>query len=104
RCFSNSVTLTSATSDFELEPQTAVVAATKVFPFRDGHVFDLHHLEPEYPLIIGGINISHDRDCEVHCDDDVFLQCVVDAILGVLGLSDTGKIFSDTDPKWEGTA
>ena len=30
--------------------------------------FDLHRLEPGYPLIIGGINIPHDRGCEAHSD------------------------------------
>ncbi|KAL0297586.1 UNVERIFIED_CONTAM: 2-C-methyl-D-erythritol 2,4-cyclodiphosphate synthase, chloroplastic [Sesamum radiatum] len=75
----------------------------KVLPFRVGHGFDLHRLEPGYPLIIGGINIPHDRGCEAHSDGDV---CVVwvDAILGALGLPDIGQIFPDTDPKWKGAA
>lgn len=33
---------------------------------------------------------------------DVLLHCVVDAILGALGLPDIGQIFPDTDPKWKG--
>ncbi|KAG6408080.1 hypothetical protein SASPL_131083 [Salvia splendens] len=35
---------------------------------------------------------------------DVLLHCVVDAILGALGLPDIGQIFPDTDPKWKGAA
>lgn len=73
-------------------------------PFRVGHGFDLHRLEPGYPLIIGGIGIPHDRGCEAHSDGDVLLHCVVDAILGALGLPDIGQIFPDTDPKWKGAA
>lgn len=73
-------------------------------PFRVGHGFDLHRLEPNLPLIIGGINIPHDRGCEAHSDGDVLLHCVVDAILGALGLPDIGQIFPDTDPKWRGAA
>ncbi|KAH7692362.1 2-C-methyl-D-erythritol 2,4-cyclodiphosphate synthase protein [Dioscorea alata] len=75
-----------------------------VLPFRVGHGFDLHRLEPGYPLIIGGIDIPHDRGCEAHSDGDVLLHCVVDAILGALGLPDIGQIFPDTDPKWRGAA
>ncbi|XP_023548820.1 2-C-methyl-D-erythritol 2,4-cyclodiphosphate synthase, chloroplastic-like [Cucurbita pepo subsp. pepo] len=75
---------------------------SKALPFRIGHGFDLHRLEPGYPLIIGGINIPHDRGCEAHSDGDVLLHCVVDAILGALGLPDIGQIFPDSDPKWKG--
>ncbi|KAK6158264.1 hypothetical protein DH2020_005578 [Rehmannia glutinosa] len=94
----------AATSAVEAEPQTAAAAPAKVLPFRVGHGFDLHRLEPGYPLIIGGINIPHDRGCEAHSDGDVLLHCVVDAILGALGLPDIGQIFPDTDPKWKGAA
>ncbi|XP_020683260.2 2-C-methyl-D-erythritol 2,4-cyclodiphosphate synthase, chloroplastic-like, partial [Dendrobium catenatum] len=73
-------------------------------PFRVGHGFDLHRLEPGYPLIIGGIKIPHDRGCEAHSDGDVLLHCVVDAILGALGLPDIGQIFPDNDPQWKGAA
>ncbi|XP_010553538.1 PREDICTED: 2-C-methyl-D-erythritol 2,4-cyclodiphosphate synthase, chloroplastic-like [Tarenaya hassleriana] len=76
--------------------------SSKVLPFRVGHGFDLHRLEPGYPLIIGGIDIPHDRGCEAHSDGDVLLHCVVDAILGALGLPDIGQLFPDSDPKWKG--
>ncbi|KAJ3689633.1 hypothetical protein LUZ61_018797 [Rhynchospora tenuis] len=71
-------------------------------PYRIGHGFDLHRLEPGLPLIIGGVDIPHDRGCEAHSDGDVLLHCVVDAILGALGLPDIGQIFPDSDPKWKG--
>ncbi|XP_038877996.1 2-C-methyl-D-erythritol 2,4-cyclodiphosphate synthase, chloroplastic [Benincasa hispida] len=85
-------------------PTTAVKSdsPSKTLPFRVGHGFDLHRLEPGYPLIIGGISIPHDRGCEAHSDGDVLLHCVVDAILGALGLPDIGQIFPDSDPKWKG--
>lgn len=35
---------------------------------------------------------------------DVLLHCVVDALLGALGLPDIGQIFPDSDPKWKGAA
>lgn len=34
----------------------------------------------------------------------MLLHCVVDAILGALGLPDIGQIFPDSDPKWKGVA
>uniref|UniRef100_A0A224XGZ8 2-C-methyl-D-erythritol 2,4-cyclodiphosphate synthase n=1 Tax=Hypericum kalmianum TaxID=473045 RepID=A0A224XGZ8_9ROSI len=87
-----------------VEPEAARTGSkgSKPLPFRVGHGFDLHRLEPGYPLIIGGIDIPHDRGCEAHSDGDVLLHCVVDAILGALGLPDIGQIFPDSDPKWKG--
>ena len=85
--------------------RTAVAAvdpAAPVLPFRIGHGWDLHRLEPCYPLIIGGIDIPHERGCVAHSDGDVLLHTVVDAILGGLSLPDIGQIFPDTDPKWKG--
>ncbi|PWZ28659.1 2-C-methyl-D-erythritol 2,4-cyclodiphosphate synthase, chloroplastic [Zea mays] len=88
----------------QAEHQPAVAATPKppALPFRVGHGFDLHRLEPNLPLIIGGIDIPHDRGCEAHSDGDVLLHCVVDAILGALGLPDIGQIFPDSDPRWKG--
>ncbi|XP_048446005.1 2-C-methyl-D-erythritol 2,4-cyclodiphosphate synthase, chloroplastic [Pyrus x bretschneideri] len=94
----------SASTAFEVDQAPASATPSKLLPFRVGHGFDLHRLEPGYPLIIGGIDIPHDRGCEAHSDGDVLLHCVVDAILGALGLPDIGQIFPDSDPKWRGAA
>ncbi|RWR89480.1 2-C-methyl-D-erythritol 2,4-cyclodiphosphate synthase, chloroplastic [Cinnamomum micranthum f. kanehirae] len=94
----------AATTAFDLQKDVALERSAPSLPFRIGHGFDLHRLEPGYPLIIGGISIPHDRGCEAHSDGDVLLHCVVDAILGALGLPDIGQIFPDTDPKWKGAA
>lgn len=75
---------------------------SNVLPYRIGHGWDLHRLEPGYPLIIGGIDIPHERGCVAHSDGDVLLHTVVDAILGALCLPDIGQLFPDTDPKWKG--
>ncbi|KAG2302881.1 hypothetical protein Bca4012_061211 [Brassica carinata] len=99
---SSVISASSASSAVEVnEP---VKKSVRTLPFRVGHGFDLHRLEPGYPLIIGGIDIPHDRGCEAHSDGDVLLHCVVDAILGALGLPDIGQIFPDSDPKWKGAA
>lgn len=85
----------------------ATADAPPALPFRVGHGFDLHRLEsvdefPDLKLIIGGIEIPHDRGCVAHSDGDVLMHCVVDAITGALGLPDIGQLFPDTDPKWKG--
>ena len=71
---------------------------------RIGHGFDLHRLEPGRRLIIGGIELAHDRGCVAHSDGDVLFHAVVDSIFGALGLDDLGSVFPDSDPQWQGAA
>ncbi|TKY70973.1 2-C-methyl-D-erythritol 2,4-cyclodiphosphate synthase [Spatholobus suberectus] len=104
RPVSASAASTPTTPSVQIDKSAVSATPSKALPFRVGHGFDLHRLEPGYPLIIGGINIPHDRGCEAHSDGDVLLHCVVDAILGALGLPDIGQIFPDSDPKWKGCA
>ncbi|XP_011029355.1 PREDICTED: 2-C-methyl-D-erythritol 2,4-cyclodiphosphate synthase, chloroplastic-like [Populus euphratica] len=92
----------ASTTAIQVDGPTTSSKTSKTLPFRVGHGFDLHRLEPGYPLIIGGIDVPHDRGCEAHSDGDVLLHCVVDAVLGALGLPDIGQIFPDSDPKWKG--
>uniref|UniRef100_A0A061QXB4 2-C-methyl-D-erythritol 2,4-cyclodiphosphate synthase n=1 Tax=Tetraselmis sp. GSL018 TaxID=582737 RepID=A0A061QXB4_9CHLO len=89
------------------QPVGAMAAPDAVIhtpPFRVGHGWDLHRLEPGFPLIIGGIDIPHTVGCVAHSDGDVLLHTVVDAILGALSLPDIGQLFPDTDPKWKGAS
>ncbi|KAL4314641.1 hypothetical protein AHAS_Ahas15G0105400 [Arachis hypogaea] len=104
RLRASSTTVSASAVSTKIEDSRVSGTPSKALPFRVGHGFDLHRLEPGYPLIIGGINIPHDRGCEAHSDGDVLLHCVVDAILGALGLPDIGQIFPDSDPKWKGCA
>lgn len=68
---------------------------------RIGHGFDVHAFAGDRPLIIGGLNIPHDRGLAGHSDADVLLHTVADAILGALALGDIGKFFPDTDEKYK---
>lgn len=70
-------------------------------PLRIGHGFDLHRLEPNLPLVVGGLHLEHDRGCAAHSDGDVVYHAVTDAILGALGQQDIGQLFPDNDPKWK---
>ncbi|MFB9861166.1 2-C-methyl-D-erythritol 2,4-cyclodiphosphate synthase [Salinicoccus siamensis] len=69
--------------------------------FRIGHGFDVHAFEEGRPLIVGGIDIPHDRGLKGHSDADVLLHTVADAILGALALGDIGKFFPDTDEEFK---
>ncbi|QDZ22118.1 2-C-methyl-D-erythritol 2,4-cyclodiphosphate synthase [Chloropicon primus] len=84
----------------EIDPSDPILSP----PLRIGHGFDLHRLEPGHKLIIGGLDIPHDRGCVAHSDGDVLLHCVTDAVLGALCLEDIGQLFPDNDPKWKGQA
>ena len=72
-----------------------------LLPFRVGHGFDLHRLEPGRKLIVGGVDIPHERGCDAHSDGDVVYHSVTDAILGALGQEDIGQLFPDNDPNWK---
>lgn len=71
-------------------------------PFRIGHGFDLHRLEPGLKLVVGGEHLEHDRGCAAHSDGDVVYHSVVDALMGALAMEDIGQLFPDNDPKWKG--
>lgn len=68
---------------------------------RIGHGFDVHAFDEDRPLIIGGLNIPHDRGLKGHSDADVLLHTVADGILGALALGDIGKFFPDTDKNFK---
>ncbi len=69
---------------------------------RIGHGFDVHALVAGRRLVIGGVEIPHDRGLGGHSDADVLLHAVIDALLGAAGLGDIGRHFPDTDPAHRG--
>ena len=69
---------------------------------RIGEGFDLHALVPGRPLVIGGVNIPHEKGLLGHSDADVLIHALIDALLGACGLGDIGQHFPDTDSKWHG--
>lgn len=69
---------------------------------RIGEGFDLHALVSGRPLVIGGVNIPHEKGLLGHSDADVLIHALIDALLGACGLGDIGQHFPDTDPKWHG--
>jgi 2-C-methyl-D-erythritol 2,4-cyclodiphosphate synthase len=62
--------------------------------------FDSHRLVDGRRLVIGGVEIAHDRGLDGHSDADVLTHAVIDALLGAAGLGDIGEHFPDTDERW----
>ena len=69
---------------------------------RVGQGFDVHRLVAGRCLVIGGVEIPHDKGLLGHSDADVLLHAVCDALLGAAALGDIGRHFPDTDPKYKG--
>ena len=70
--------------------------------FRTGIGYDLHRLEENRDLIIGGIKIPYEKGLLGHSDADVLVHAIIDALLGALALPDIGTLFPDTDEKYAG--
>ncbi len=71
---------------------------------RIGHGYDVHRLVPGRKLILGGVEIPSERGLLGHSDADVLSHALMDALLGAAALGDIGRIFPDTDPKYEGAS
>lgn len=91
---------------------------------RIGHGYDLHRLEPRFPMggaarntsadsggragrvfILAGVKFpDHPTGPISHSDGDAAYHAITDAILGALGGGepDIGQLFPDTDPKYDG--
>ena len=67
---------------------------------RVGQGSDIHALVQGRQLIIGGVEIPHEKGLLGHSDADVLLHAIIDALLGAAGLGDIGKLFPDTDAQY----
>lgn len=71
---------------------------------RSGMGFDVHAFDGPGPLMMGGIEIAHDRGLAGHSDADVVLHAITDALLGAVSQGDIGEHFPPSDPQWKGTS
>lgn len=69
---------------------------------RVGQGFDVHALVAGRKLVLGGVEIAHDKGLAGHSDADVLLHAVCDALLGAAALGDIGRHFPDSDPRYQG--
>jgi 2-C-methyl-D-erythritol 2,4-cyclodiphosphate synthase len=69
-----------------------------------GQGFDVHRLVEGRRLVLGGVEVPHERGLEGHSDADVLAHAVADALLGALGAGDLGTHFPSSDPAWAGAS
>ena len=69
---------------------------------RIGQGFDVHQLVAGRKLVIGGVEIAHEKGLLGHSDADVLLHAICDALLGAAALGDIGRHFPDSDPRYKG--
>jgi 2-C-methyl-D-erythritol 2,4-cyclodiphosphate synthase len=62
--------------------------------------YDSHRLQDGRRLVIGGVELEHERGLAGHSDADVLTHAVIDALLGAAGMGDIGEHFPDTDERW----
>jgi 2-C-methyl-D-erythritol 2,4-cyclodiphosphate synthase len=67
---------------------------------RVGIGYDSHRLAEGERLVIGGVEIEHDRGLTGHSDADVLTHAVIDALLGACGLGDLGELFPPDEEQW----
>ena len=70
--------------------------------YRIGHGYDVHALEKDFPLILGGVRINHAKGCVAHSDGDVLIHALCDGLLGAAALGDIGLHFPDTSDEFRG--
>lgn len=62
--------------------------------------YDCHRLVAGRRLVLGGVELEHERGLEGHSDADVLTHAIIDALLGACALGDIGQHFPDTDPRY----
>jgi 2-C-methyl-D-erythritol 2,4-cyclodiphosphate synthase len=67
---------------------------------RVGIGYDSHRLVEGRRLVLGGVEIPHERGLAGHSDADVLTHAVIDALLGAAGLGDLGTLFPSSEERW----
>jgi 2-C-methyl-D-erythritol 2,4-cyclodiphosphate synthase len=62
--------------------------------------YDCHRFAVGRRLVLGGIELPHDRGLTGHSDADVLTHAIIDAMLGAVTLDDIGQHFPDTDEQY----
>jgi 2-C-methyl-D-erythritol 2,4-cyclodiphosphate synthase len=62
--------------------------------------YDCHRFVAGRRLVLGGVELEHDRGLAGHSDADVLTHAIIDALLGAAALGDIGEHFPDTDEQY----
>lgn len=92
----------SETGDTKRPTPQSMPGMSRFRGLRTGIGYDVHALVEGRKLILGGIDIPHEKGLDGHSDADVLAHAVSDALLGALRAGDIGKLFPDTDPAYKG--
>src|SRR5579862_2538733 len=68
---------------------------------RVGQGYDAHQLTPGRKLVLGGVEVPHQRGLAGHSDGDALTHAVIDALLGAAALGDIGQHFPSSDPEFK---
>ncbi len=68
---------------------------------RVGIGYDAHKLCDNRKLILGGVDIPHEKGLLGHSDADVLVHAIMDALLGAAAMGDIGKHFPDNDQSFK---
>lgn len=68
---------------------------------RIGFGYDVHILTENRKLILGGVEIPHEKGLQGHSDADVLVHAIMDSLLGASALGDIGKHFPDTSGEFK---
>ena len=69
---------------------------------RIGQGYDVHRLTEGRALVLGGVTVPWEKGLLGHSDADVLLHALMDALLGAAALGDIGRLFPDSDSRYEG--
>jgi 2-C-methyl-D-erythritol 2,4-cyclodiphosphate synthase len=64
--------------------------------------YDCHRFAAGRRLVLGGVELAHDRGLAGHSDADALTHAIIDALLGACALGDIGEHFPDTDERYRG--
>lgn len=67
---------------------------------RVGIGYDVHPFADDRRLVLGGVEVPHERGLGGHSDADVLTHAIIDAILGAAGLGDLGTLFPPNEEQW----
>lgn len=70
--------------------------------YRCGIGYDVHRFAEGRKLVLGGVEIPHDRGLDGHSDADVLSHAIADAVLGAIGEPDIGYWFPPSDESIKG--
>ena len=62
--------------------------------------YDCHRFADGRRLILGGVELAHERGLSGHSDSDVLTHAIIDALLGAGVLGDIGQHFPDSDERY----